>query len=97
LAGSSKFSKVKSKDDERLVELVTRDLRRLLGVAARPRTLAVRRWRPGIPQPTASIAPAREAAARLERRYPGLRVIGNWVTGADAAACVKAGWGLSGE
>jgi oxygen-dependent protoporphyrinogen oxidase len=79
-------------DDERLVELVTRDLRRLLGVAARPRTLAVRRWRPGIPQPTASIAPAREAAARLERRYPGLRVIGNWVTGADAAACVKAGW-----
>lgn len=82
-------------DDDRLVELVERDLRRLLGVAARPRVLAVRRWRPGIPQPTAAIAPAREAASRLEKRYPGLHVIGNWVTGADVAACVKAGWGLS--
>lgn len=81
-------------DDERLVELVERDLKRLLGVAARPRVLAVHRWRPGIPQPTAAIAPAREAASRLERRYPGLHVIGNWVTGADASACVKAGWGL---
>lgn len=94
-AGGRVRPELSDKSDERLVALVERDLRRLLGVTARPRVLAVRRWHPGIPQPTAAIVPAREAASRLEKRLEGLHVIGNWVTGADAAACVKAGWSLS--
>ena len=78
--------------DDRLVDLAHAELAALLGIAARPVYAAVRRWRPGIPQPTAAWGGVRDAAARLEADHPGLTLLGNWLHGVGVPDCVRAGW-----
>ena len=57
-----------------------------------PTLAAVRRWRPGIPQPTAAMARVEEAAAALEAAHPGLTVLGAWRRGVGVPDCARAGW-----
>lgn len=81
---------VRSSDDE-VEELARSRLREHLGIDRRPDLFACQRWDPGLPQPTHEMVVARAEAADLERRHPGLRVIGSWRSGVSIGDCVAAG------
>ncbi|MCB1056451.1 MAG: protoporphyrinogen oxidase [Acidobacteria bacterium] len=69
------------------------ELAELLGIKGSPVFRAHRRWRPGIPQPTAARKALLRAVDELERRHPGLEVLGNWCRGVGIPDCAAAGWG----
>jgi uroporphyrinogen decarboxylase len=75
-----------------LIDLAHTELSSLLGISARPVYAALRRWQPGIPQPTASWGRVRDAALALETGNPGLTLLGNWLHGVGVPDCVRAGW-----
>ncbi len=81
-------------DDGALVEHAWRALTPLLGLRGEPWATVIRRWRPGIPQPTPEALAAREAAAAIEARHPGLHILGDWRHGVGVPACVAAAWGI---
>jgi oxygen-dependent protoporphyrinogen oxidase len=82
--------------DGELLSRARRELAELLGARGEPLFAALRRWRPGIPQPTARTAAVRAVAAALERDQPGLTLLGNWRHGVGVPDCVRAGWSLGG-
>ena len=89
-------------DDDALVALVREELDDLLGIGASggpspggqegPEAVFIRRWQPGIPQPTAAWPAARDAAAALELAHPGLTILGSWLHGVGVPDCIRAGW-----
>jgi oxygen-dependent protoporphyrinogen oxidase len=97
MAGGRRRPEMLDLADGELVARVRRELADLLGARGEPVFTAVRRWRPGIPQPTAGAAAVRAAAAELERRHPGLALLGNWRSGVGVPDCVRAGWSLGEE
>lgn len=94
MVGGRRRPELAALPDAELVALVRGEVRELLGARGEPAFVAVRRWTPGIPQPTARTAAVREAAAALERENPGLTILGNWRNGVGVPDCVRAGWAL---
>ncbi len=84
-------------DDDALLEMVTRELADLLGARGTPAISVIRRWQPGIPQPTAAWAQLDAVAGGLEAEHPGLTVLGNWRRGVGIPDCVASGWRLLDE
>ncbi len=80
--------------DGELQALVRRELADLLGARGEPTFTAIRRWQPGIPQPTARAATVRAAAAALEAAHPGLTLLGSWRQGVGVPDCIRAGWSV---
>lgn len=97
LVGGTRHAELVELDDGPLATRAWRTLSPFLELRGEPRTTVVRRWRPGIPQPTGELLPAREAAAAMEARHPGLRILGDWLRGVGVPACVAAGWSLDRE
>lgn len=75
-----------------LFSQVESELTELLEIRGEPVFRALRRWRPGIPQPTAARAALLTAVADLEHRHPGLEILGNWCRGVGVPDCAAAGW-----
>lgn len=81
--------------DDEIVALAHGEIAALLGAREAPELALVRRWQPGIPQPDARWAEARDAAAALERAHPGLTILGSWLHGVGLPECARAGWELA--
>lgn len=94
LVGGTRHGELVELDDGTLVAHAWRALSSLLGLHGEPQRAVVRRWLPGIPQPTGEVLAARQAAVSLEGRHPGLHILGDWLRGVGVPACVAAGWAL---
>jgi oxygen-dependent protoporphyrinogen oxidase len=92
MVGGRRRADLVGTSDEALIGMVRHELADLLGVDGDPVIGRVKRWQPGIPQPTASWQEARDAAAALERDLPGLTILGNWLHGVGVPDCVRSGW-----
>jgi oxygen-dependent protoporphyrinogen oxidase len=98
MAGGRRQPRLVELDDEALAALVQQELVDLLGIRPpaagrlRPEAVFIRRWQPGIPQPTAAWPAARDTAAALERAHPGLTLLGAWLHGVGVPDCIRAGW-----
>jgi len=97
MVGGRRRPELAALPDAELVALVRGELAGLPGARGEPAFVAVRRWPPGIPQPTARTAAVRAAAGALERDNPGLTILGNWRNGVGVPDCVRAGWGIDTE
>lgn len=94
LVGGTRHAALVELDDGALAAHAWRALCPLLGLHGEPQRTVVRRWLPGIPQPTGELLAAREAAVSLEGHHPGLHILGDWLRGVGVPACVAAGWAL---
>jgi len=79
-------------DDQALAHLVRNELRDLLGSQGEPLLQIVKKWTPGIPQPTPSWMETRARVQEVESRIPDLTILGNWLRGVSVPDCVVAGW-----
>lgn len=82
---------VMANDDDALIELVTSEMRDILGLTADPMWGRVYRWRNGMPQYTLGHL---ERVASIERRCaetPGLGVGGGSYTGVGIPNCIESG------
>lgn len=78
---------------DELVALVQGEVRQLLGAraAARPVFTSVRYWRHALPQPDLGHGQRMADLERLQQRWPGLVVTGNYTGGVSTAACIAGG------
>lgn len=95
LMGGRRHEDLVDADDATLVARAGRALAELLGLRGEPQAAVVHRWHAGIPQPTAEALAARQAAAAMEARHPGLHILGDWRHGVGVPACVAAAWALA--
>lgn len=82
LAGGTRDPGFADLDDEAAVAAVRRDLEKVMGIVAEPEALQLTRWRGAVPQYTVGHA-ARVDTARqaLAGRWPGVAVVGNYLSG----------------
>lgn len=71
--------------------LAHRELAGLLGIRGEPLRQGSHAWRPAIPQLEVGHDRFLEAAAALEARNPGLRLLGNYLRGVSVADCLDRG------
>lgn len=95
MVGGRRRAELVDLDDDALLGLVRNELEALLGARGEPRLAVLRRWHPGIPQPTAAWFETRRRVEALEQEIPGLQVLGSWLRGVSVPDCVAAGWGLA--
>jgi oxygen-dependent protoporphyrinogen oxidase len=76
-------------DDDRVVGLVTAELRRALGTRAAPVAVHVRRWPRAIPQYEVGHGRFVARARELEARLPGLSIGGNVLGGVSVPDCIR--------
>lgn len=84
-------------EDTALVETAIESLRGPLAIRDAPLATFVNRWRPGIPQPTATWPAIQAAADAIEDANPGLSILGAWRAGPGVPNCIAAGWRLDGS
>ena len=77
--------------DERLVEIVRRELREVLGVTATPELEQVVRWDGGMPQYTMGHLERVAALERFAAEHPGLALAGNMFRGVGLPDCIASG------
>ena len=76
-------------DDDRVVGLVTAELKRALGTRAAPVAVHVRRWPRAIPQYEVGHGRFVARARELEARLPGLSIGGNVLGGVSVPDCIR--------
>ncbi len=78
---------------DELVALVQGEVRQLLAAnaVARPVFTSLRYWRHSLPQPGLGHGQRMADLERLQQRWPGLVVTGNYTGGVSAAACIASG------
>jgi len=81
--------------EEELVEIVCKDLERLLGVRGKPTFRHVTLWRKAIPQYNLGFDRHREAMTKLEERLPGLHLAGHYRDGISLADSIVSGWKIA--
>ncbi|MEM9291908.1 MAG: protoporphyrinogen oxidase [Acidobacteriota bacterium] len=98
IGGRRRPGLVQRPDDE-LLKLVRDELEALLGLSTgAPHDFALlRRWLPGIPQPTADWFAHGEAYGQLEEKLPGLTILGGWRHGVSLPDCARHGWALGSD
>ena len=92
MIGGRRRAELVERSDDELIGVARTELATLLGARGEPALAALRRWRPGIPQPTAAWPSARAAVETLEAEHGGLTVLGNWLHGVGVPDCVRSGW-----
>jgi protoporphyrinogen/coproporphyrinogen III oxidase len=92
MMGGRRRAELLVQSDEQLIALAAAELREILGALGEPTLASVRRWEPGIPQPTAGWPAARDAVAALETAQRGLTVLGGWLHGVGVPDCVRSAW-----
>ena len=97
MVGGRRRPDLANRDEGYLFELTQSHLAPLLGLRGEATLRVLRRWQPGIAQPTAAIRTVRQRADALEARYPGLRILGGWLRGVGIPDCVARGWRLGFE
>jgi oxygen-dependent protoporphyrinogen oxidase len=78
-------------DDAALLDLVHRELGRLVGVSAAPVLARLQRWPRAIPQYTLGYQRFKDVMAETEAAAPGLFIGGNARDGISLANCIAAG------
>ena len=81
--------------EEELVEIVCKDLKRLLGVRGKPTFRHVTLWRKAIPQYNLGFGRQREAMTKLEEHLPGLYLAGHYRYGISLADSIVSGWKIA--
>lgn len=92
MIGGRRRPELVERDDDALVETACEALAPLVGLRGAPQVTEVRRWQPGILQPTGALRDARAQADAIERAHPGLEILGAWRSGVGVPDCVAAGW-----
>ncbi len=80
---------------EEIETLVHTELRKILGIGAKPRSVDVRVWRRAIPQYAIGYGAVIEAIERSEARLPGLHLLGNYRGGVSVGDCVRSAFELA--
>jgi len=73
------------------------ELRKILGVSAKPRSFDLQVWHRAIPQYTIGYGEILSAIARAESRNPGLFFLGNYRGGISVGDCVRSAGELVGR
>jgi len=81
--------------EEELVEIVCKDLERLLGVRGKPIFRHITLWRKAIPQYNLGFGRQREAMTKLEERMPRLYLAGHYRDGISLADSIVSGWKIA--
>jgi len=74
--------------DEKVLEVVRRDLDRALGLRGEPRVTVIRRWPRAIPQYEVGYGRFVELSKELERDLPGLHLAGSFLHGISVPDCI---------
>jgi oxygen-dependent protoporphyrinogen oxidase len=75
--------------DERMWNVIRRELGPLVGINKDPAFMRIYRWKRGIPQFTLGHRERRDRLERLAAAYPGLHMVGNAYYGVSLNECVK--------
>jgi oxygen-dependent protoporphyrinogen oxidase len=86
--GGSRQPELANEDDNRLIRLVTDELRLIMGVNADPVYSRIARWDRAIPQYNLGHLSIIERIERFERQHPGLFLSGNFRGGISVGDCV---------
>lgn len=87
--GGAVHPEVVDLSDEEILQRVTMNLRRLLGVGVTPRQIFIRHFRQAMPQYTLGHLDRVEALESRLRRHRGLTLIGNSTRGVGIPDCVR--------
>jgi oxygen-dependent protoporphyrinogen oxidase len=93
--GGTRRPGVAALGDAEVMDIVRRDLGRLLGVSGDPAFVRIQRWPRAIPQYNVGFDRFKQACASIERDAPGLLIGGNCRDGISLAACVESGCRLA--
>jgi oxygen-dependent protoporphyrinogen oxidase len=89
--GGSRDPRALELSDDELVAAAARDLEREGLVRGEPEPVLVTRWARAIPQYERGHAARMQALAEAERRFPGLRLIGNYRGGVSVVDVLRSG------
>jgi oxygen-dependent protoporphyrinogen oxidase len=90
--GGARAPQLLEQDTSELVRRTRSDLRGLLGVEGEPQFVHHQRWDAAIPQYEPGHDRVVRAAARFERRHPGLQLAGNYRRGISVVDALDSGW-----
>jgi oxygen-dependent protoporphyrinogen oxidase len=76
-------------DDEELISIADRDLKRVLGIKSQPRRLPITRWARAIPQYTIGHAAKALEMEEALRAHAGLWLAGNYLGGVSLGDCIE--------
>jgi protoporphyrinogen/coproporphyrinogen III oxidase len=95
--GGGHHEELVSWDDERLVRVVTDELRDIVGITAKPLFAKVYRWNRSMPRYTVGHLERMAAIEEVQRPYPGLCLAGSSYRGIGIGDCVKSGFDAASE
>lgn len=75
--------------EEKLIDLVRRDIQELMGIREKPDLIVVRKWEKAIPQYRLGHRQIMENIDRFEQQTPGLFISGNFRGGISVSDCIK--------
>ncbi|HXU29221.1 MAG TPA: protoporphyrinogen oxidase [Thermoanaerobaculia bacterium] len=75
--------------DDRLLDMVRKELGRALGLSGPPKVAIIRRWPRAIPQYEVGHGRFVALAEEIERDLPGLRLAGNFLHGVSVPDCIR--------
>ena len=76
-------------DDEQLISIADRDLKRVLGIKSQPRRLPITRWARAIPQYTIGHAAKALEVEEALKGHAGLWLAGNYLNGVSLGDCIE--------
>jgi oxygen-dependent protoporphyrinogen oxidase len=86
---SSRVQDVLSYSDQALKEIVTQELKGILGVSATPKFMRVFRWECALPQYATGHLESAALVEKLLAETPGLQIIGNSLYGIGIPDCIR--------
>ncbi len=81
--------------EEELLKIAEGELRRILNLKGETTFRKIRLWRRSIPQYTVGYGRIYETLGELEKKFPNLKVISNFVGGSSLAKCIEKGLKVS--
>ena len=93
--GGARNPELVAADDAGIEKMVEEDLSPLLGLQKKPVVTRIKRWQKAIPQYTMGHEERIAKIEQLERKYPGLHILGNFRGGISIGDCVDQAFAFS--
>jgi oxygen-dependent protoporphyrinogen oxidase len=93
--GGTRQPHIAIKPDTELTELVTKDLRDLMGINVPPDVIVIKKWTQAIPQYNVGYQKIMDAVNDFETCQKGMFLSGNFRGGISVSDCIKQGYALS--